>query len=159
MIAKFPSLLAAITLLHGSAMAARPACYANMAAFMSSNFGATYREDDNLVVEEKQYGGQRFAVVADKTSGTNYSRVLLRNDRKDHVCVVLKTPAVAQLNVTKSDRNGVPLEFVAADQAPPGVPGIEITYSLNASNLYAPSSCKQVAYKGKKGLKKAVPCH
>lgn len=141
-----------------AAFAAQPQCYRDIPTYMVANFGPAYEEDENILIKEQQYGTQTFTMVADMTPGTNIIRTLFRQTDKDGFCVVLKTLPAAQLKVVKTDKAGVPLDFITADQAPGTEAGNEIIYSLGKSKTYLPTSCKKVTFKGKKVTKKSVPC-
>lgn len=169
MIAKYPSLtvsslLAAIAICTGSACAVvpaqapAPACFADANAYMVATFGENYRDDENLHLTEKTYGKTKFSLAEDATSGTNHSRVLLRELQPKKVCVVLITPPVAQLDVGKVNTAGVPEEFKASDQAAPGLPENEIIYRLTPQMGYIASACSTVTYKGTLATKKTIKC-
>jgi hypothetical protein len=149
---------AVAVLAHGKALASQPPCYPDIPSYMAATFGPAYQEDENLIIKERQYGKQTFTMVADMTPGTNIVRTLFRHNDKDGYCMVLKTLPMAQLKVTKTDKAGVPLEFLTSDQAPGTEPGNEIIYTLAKSKVYTPTSCKKVSYKGAKPVKKDVPC-
>lgn len=140
------------------ALAAHPKCFPDIPSYMVATFGPAYQEDENLLIKERQYGTQTFTMVADMTSGTNVVRTLFRQTEKDGFCIVLTTLPSVQLKVVKTDKAGVPLAFLAVDQAPGTEPGNEITYSLGKSKTYVPTSCKKVTYKGTKAIKKSVAC-
>jgi hypothetical protein len=169
MIAKYPSftvssLLAAVVMCAGSACAVVPAqapaptCFSDANAYMVATFGDNYRDDENLKLTEKTYGTTKFSLAEDATSGTNHARVLLRELQPKKVCVVLSTPPVAQLDVSKVNTSGVPEEFTATDQAPPGLPENEITYRITPQMNYVAAACSTVTHKGKVATKKMIKC-
>lgn len=136
--------LSCLPLLSALATAGQPAptsaCFADATAYMMASFGAAYRDDENLRVSEKVFGKTSFTLVEDMSSGTNHARVLLRPDAARRLCVVLATPPVAQLDAVKVDAAGVPLEFRAVEQAPPGSKGRVIVYRLTGAMGYVISN-------------------
>jgi hypothetical protein len=134
-----------------------PACYPDSNAYMVATYGTEFHEDENLRVSKKTFGKTRFSLVEDLTSGTNHSRVLLRSTGEKKVCVVLATPPVAQLEVVKVDSGGVPQEFKAVDQAPPGMAGTEIRYRLAGDMTYQ-ATCTSVIWRGNKAIRKPIAC-
>lgn len=97
-------------------------------------------------------------MLEDRTSGTNHARSLLRK-RAGKYCVVLKTPAVAQLVVIATNDHGLPLKFQSSDQAPPGLPRHDITYLFNLVLLeYEAGECREITYAGKARTAKPTDC-
>jgi len=139
------------------AHATEPACYPDSDAYMVATYGKEFLDDENLRVSKTTFGKVKFSLVEDLTSGTNYSRVLLRAIGEKKVCVVLATPPVAQLEVIKVNSTGVPEEFRAADQAPPGMASTEIKYRLAADMTYR-ATCTSVKWRGKTAIRKPVAC-
>lgn len=141
--------------------AADAACFASGAAYAASIYGADFAGDDNIAVGTRQYGGQLFTVVEDKTSGTNHPRTLMLARAGKGYCVVLSTPAVAQLEPSMPDARGMPLRFTAIDQAPPGLPAHQIIYSWQPAGMrYAARECALISDvgAGKHAKAKPVPC-
>jgi len=139
------------------ANALEPACYPDSNAYMVATYGTEFHEDENLRVSKKTYGKTKFSLVEDLTPGTNHSRILLRSAGDKKVCVVLATPPVAQLEVVRVNSVGVPEEFKAADQAPPGMVGTEIKYRL-ADDMTYRATCSSVKWQGKNAIRKPVAC-
>lgn len=135
-----------------------PACFSDLNAYMVATYGAEFKDDDNLRMTERIFGKTRFSIVEDRTSGTNYARVLLRARSSKNVCVVLQTPPVAQLDVVKVNAAGVPEEFTTADQAPPGMPGTEMRYRLTSDRTYRVVACTAVKWQGKQVIRKQIAC-
>jgi hypothetical protein len=140
------------------ANAAQPVCYPDIPSYMLAVYGPSFKDDDNLLVKEKRYGSVTFTMATDRTTGTNIVRTLLRQSDRDGHCIVLTTIPAIELKVARTDKTGVPLAFLTSDQAPGAQPGNEITYTLGKGNIYTPTSCKQVMYKGAKIIKRRVPC-
>ena len=140
------------------AYAAAADCFPSVEAYASKSYGAEFRDDENIVLSKKKFGKAMFDVVEDKTSGTNHPRSLL-SKRAGGYCVVLTTLAVAQLAPIATNDSGVPLKFRSSDQAPPGLPQHEITYTLDpTSSVYEPGDCREISYVGKKKNAKPVEC-
>lgn len=135
-----------------------PICFSDPDAYMVATYGAQFKDDDNLRVTEKIFGKIRFTLVEDRTSGTNHSRILLRASSNKKVCVVLETPPVAQLDVVEVNAAGVPEEFKAAEQAPPGMPGTEINYRLASDTTYRAVTCTAVKWHRKKVIRTPISC-
>jgi len=70
-LAKLGLATACAIIFHGNTNAATSMCYANADEYMSEIFGAGFRDDENLIMNEKHFGKQLFNVVEDITSGTN----------------------------------------------------------------------------------------
>ena len=116
-----------------------------MEAYASKSYGAEFRDDENIVLSKKKFGKAMFDVVEDRTSGTNHPRSLL-SKRAGGYCVVLTTPAVAQLAPITTNDSGVPLKFRSSDQAPPGMPQHEITYTVaDGATWPDPGLCGELA--------------
>lgn len=140
------------------ANAAQPACYPDIASYMLSVYGPSFKDDENLLVKQQRYGSVNFTLAADRTPGTNIVRTLLRKSHKDGYCIVLTTQPAADLKVARTDKAGIPLVFLTSDQAPGTQPGNEITYTLGKGNIYKQTSCRQVIYKGAKIIRRRIPC-
>lgn len=153
-----PALLLLLAAAPGAARGAAPPCYADVDAYMVATYGEPFHADDNLHVSGKTYGKTRFSLVEDVTSGSNHARVLLRARGNKEVCVVLATPPVVQLDVVKLDAAGIPVEFRAANQAPPGSAGTEISYRLAGDMFYVAAACTSVTWQGRRATRKAVAC-
>lgn len=150
---------AALAGMQGSAFAAEQECYPSVETYMIETFGDHYLDDENLVVSERTYGRQHFYVAADLTPGTNHAEVLFSRTQPNRFCIALSTSMMAELRAVKFDSTGYPQEFVSVDQAPPGMPQQEVTYSLNAEHTaFHAAVCKEITFKGKRRLQKAVPC-
>jgi hypothetical protein len=102
-----------------------------MEQFATATFGATFAQDENIVLRKEWLGSRVFHIVEDRTSGTNYSRTLLLANPNGAYCVVLETPPIAQLDVLSVQPDGFPHRLRSTDQAPPGLPVNEITYVLD----------------------------
>ncbi|NVD71554.1 hypothetical protein HUX88_13465 [Duganella sp. BJB1802] len=150
---------AALAGMQGSAFAAEQECYPSVERYMIQTFGDHYVDDENLIVRERTYGQQRFYVASDITPGTNHAEVLFKRTQQNRFCIALSTSMMAELRAVKFDSLGYPQEFVSVDQAPPGMPQQEVTYSLNAERtaFYA-ATCKEITFKGTRQVKKAVSC-
>jgi hypothetical protein len=134
-------------------------CFPTVAAYMSKSYGESYQVDDNISVREKKYGRNILYSVADKTSGTNYARSLLRENTKGEFCLVLVTPPIAQLDPEMRGESEMPQKFIASDQAPPGLPGHEITYVFNPKDFrYDAKTCKEILRINKKKKSKLISC-
>lgn len=145
--------------LQGSASGAEQECYPSVETYMIKTFGEHYADDENLIVTERTYGRQNFHVAADMTPGTNHSEVLFNKTEDNRFCIALSTSMMAKLTAVKFDSKGYPQEFVSIDQAPPGMPEHEVTYCPNAERTaFHAAVCNEVTFKGKKRVKKAVPC-
>lgn len=140
---------------HANAMTS--ACFSDPEAYMVATYGAEFKDDENLRLTEKTFGKTRFSLVEDLTSETNHSRVLLREAGSQKVCVVLTTPPVAQLDVVKVNAAGVPEEFKAVEQAPPGKAGTEISYRLTGDMTYR-AACTSVKWQGHRVIRKPAAC-
>jgi hypothetical protein len=151
-------MLVLMALVPCTADALAPTCFSDPNAYMVATYGAEFKDDDNLRVTERMFGKIRFTLVEDRTSGTNHSRVLLRASSDEQMCVVLETPPVAQLDVVKVNAAGVPEEFNAAEQAPPGMPGTEICYRLASDTTYRAVTCTAVKWQGKKVIRTPISC-
>lgn len=148
----------ALLTIQSVAYAAAADCFPSVEAYASKRYRAEFRNDENIVLSKKKFGKAIFDIVEDKTSGTNHPRSLL-SKRAGGYCVVLTTPAVSQLAMIATDDSGVPLRFMSMDQAPPGLPQHEITYTLNpASSVYEPGDCRGISYVGNKKNVKPVQC-
>jgi hypothetical protein len=148
----------ALASIQNVAYAAAADCFPSVEAYASKRYGAEFRNDENIVLSKKKFGKAVFDIVEDKTSGTNHPRSLL-SKRAGGYCVVLTTPAVAQLETIATDDSGVPLKFRSTDQAQPGLPQHEITYTFHpASSVYEPGDCREISYVGNKKNVKPVQC-
>lgn len=142
---------------HGTACAGN-LCFPTVEKFLIESYGDNFREDENISVHLEKLGSKEFIVVTDKTSGTNYARNLLVEKSKDNFCLVLSTPPVAQLTASKVDANEFP-KLVATDQAPPNLPGREITYVFNVNRFrYNATICKKISHYKKTVHIKTVSC-
>lgn len=145
--------------MQSSAYGTERECYPNIETYMIKTFGDHYADDENLVVSEKTYGRQNFYVAADMTPGTNHSEVLFNKTEDNGFCIALSTSMIAKLTAVKFDSKGYPREFVSIDQAPPGMPEQEIIYRPNTERTaFHATVCKEVTFKEKRQVKKAVPC-
>lgn len=140
------------------AFAQAPPCFASVSDFMTAEYGGQFRDDENLRIKETVFGKTSFTIVQDLTSGTNHSRVLLRTNAGSKICVVLRTPPVAQFEMVKADDDGVPQEFRTTDQAPPGMASMEILYRRINATDYAPAVCSSVMWRGKRSVKTQTKC-
>jgi hypothetical protein len=152
------ALLPAMTAGPIYASSASPTCYSDVNSFMEKNYGPDFRDDENLKLKPVVYGKFKFYLFQDFTSGTNHSFVLLRKNIKKEICVVLSTPTTAQLELTKTDGAGVPLEFRTVDQASPGFPENEVFYRLTGASDYIASLCNTLTWKGNIVIRKKVVC-
>lgn len=126
---------------------------------MTASYGENYKDDENISVREDKYGGNKFYTVADKTSGTNYSRSLLRESAPGKFCLVLSTPPVAQLTPRARDEFGVPRRFVATDQAPPRIAEHEWIYVFNwDKSRYDAKICKEISWINKTKKTTNISC-
>ena len=138
---------------------ADPCCFPTVDAYMSKSYGASHADDENIFVKEEKYGNDVFYWVADKTSGTNYARSLLKKNASGEFCLVLSTRPAAQVVPEMVDTLGAPRQFVATEQAPPGMPEHEITYELNGTSLkYEAKTCKAISHIGKRRTVKSISC-
>lgn len=152
-----PALFCAV-IAPANAAAPQPSCFANVEAYMVATYGAAFRDDDQLVVSEKIYGKTRFTLVRDLTSGTNVAHVLLRPAPNRQVCVVLRTPPVAQLDVIAVDAAGVPEAFRTSEQASGENATTEIIFRRTQKNDYAPAVCNNVTWRNNRWAKKPIAC-
>lgn len=145
--------------LQGAAFGVEQECYPSVEAYMAETFGEHYADDENLIVTERTYGRQKFYVAADMTPGTNHSEVLFNKTEDNKFCIALSTSMMSKLTAVKFDAKGYPQKFVSIDQAPPGMPGHEVTYCPNVQRtaFYA-AACKEVILKGNQQVKNVVPC-
>lgn len=104
-----------LVFINQSAYGAEAECYPTVDAYMTASYGENYKDDENISAHKDIYGGNIFYIVADKTSGTNYSRSLLRENASGKFCLILSTPPIAQLIPRAPDEFGVPQKFVATD--------------------------------------------
>lgn len=147
------SLGAAPGLAHGADMA----CFKNVHSYMLKRFGADYKLDENLIVEQRKYGSQIFTDVTDVTAGTNRETTLLRPFPRRGSCVVLKSFPLIGIDVAKTDKAGRPIEIVGQDQ---GMTSNEIRYTLTRSGTYEATRCLRHMYNESGGapLVAEVPC-
>lgn len=147
---------------HLPALAADPAsaaCFASGAAYAAAVYGADFASDNNIARGTRQYAGQLFTVVEDKTSGTNHPRTLLLARAGKGYCVVLSTPAVAQLEPSRPDARGMPQRFTAIDQALPGMPAHRIIYIWEPAGMrYAARECALIGGADRHGKARSVRC-
>lgn len=142
-----------------AAISADKECYENIDTFLITTYGENYKEDENIDIKSICYGVQNGYWVADKTSGTNYSRTLLIERPKKGVCLALSLPPVASVEAGVLGRSGLPNTFTSIDQAPPGFPSHEVKYLLNLKKYkYQPALCKEVRYVGDKRSERTVSC-
>jgi len=152
------ALLGMLIAVPAYASADAPACFPNVEAYMVARFGPAYRDDENLVVQDKVFGKTRFSLVMDVTSGTNASHTLLRANTQKEMCVVLMTPPTVELQLVSVDAAGVPMEFKSVDQAPPGMPANDILYRRTDAMQYAMAVCHHLTWKGQRQSRKRVAC-
>jgi hypothetical protein len=133
-------------------------CFPDVEAYMVAQFGPAFRDDENLVVQDKVFGKTRFSLVMDRTSGTNVSHALLRANARKEMCVVLTTPPTVELTLVSVDAAGVPVEFKSVDQAPPGMPANEIFYRRTRGTQYAIVLCNHLTWNGQRQNRKRAAC-
>lgn len=145
-------------LTYHAAVYAADECFPAVDEFLAKSYGDDYRDDENISVHLEKFGEKEFIVVADKTSGTNYARNLLIEKSHNRFCLVLRTPPVAQLTTSIVDAHEFP-NIVATDQAPPDLPGHEITYFFNVDRFrYDATVCREISHYQKTVRAKTVSC-
>jgi len=125
---------------------------------MVATYGPAFRDDENLLAQQKIFGKITFTLVLDLTSGTNVSQALFRANARKEMCLVLTTPPAVQLELVKVNAAGVPEEFKSVDQAPPGMPQNEIIYRRSGNMRYTAAVCHHLNWKGERVTRKRVAC-
>jgi len=121
-------------------------CYASLEKYLAQTFGPDYMDDDNIQVTDAFGGSKQYKWVRDITPGINITRILFKLERDRRACAILFIPFASTVREIRSDqRTELPSNFVAFDSPPPGFPGTEIMYQLDAKmNTYYPRQCLQL---------------
>lgn len=145
-------------LISGQSSASNTTCFPNLQAYLKVTYGETYENDENIIINEKLYGNEKFTLIEDITSGANHSFALLKESQAQ-ACLLLITRPIVSLKASAYDKAGFPTNLISTEQTSPGFPMHEISYAFDPKKqIYSVNSCREIRYKERRRYETKVDC-